>query len=133
MINPESQFPEKVDPLIFFADLSNTNAENFKTHRSMTEKGQYQEAVEFAHNNSIDIFDATLMNCLTNRLHALQEYIETLGRDNHHVFSDDPSIADGYQLLGTDQNELILTDTDDEILVEEVPVGCIWISNYSWN
>lgn len=133
MINPESQFPEKVDPLIFFKDLSNTNADNFKTHRSMTEKGQYQSAVEYAHSVDMDIYDANLMNCMINRLYALQVYIETLNCENHHIFSDDPAIADGYQLLGTDQGDLILTDTDDEILVEEVPAGGIWISNCTWS
>ena len=46
LCNPVSFYPDKIDPLLFFQDISLENVEIMNTYERLIKKGRYSEASE---------------------------------------------------------------------------------------
>lgn len=92
MYDIESKFPDAIDDLIFFSDISYSKKYIETNHRNLLRNGKYSEASEYL-NNQEDItpYSADLLNCASNRIRATQDYL--LNKDivkSMHISDEEP-------------------------------------------
>lgn len=132
MINgtTNSLYPSKVDPWIFFQDITNDKTDSYNEFQSLTDSKKYSEAYNFAHNNDIDIYDAELLMCLQNRIKTLQTYIKNKQKISHHIFGAEPA---GYkEVYSYDSNGNLTDITYSKIdQAASVPDKTVWVNGYT--
>ena len=87
MYKEQSSYPEKVDDLIFYSDVSISKRPIMNQHTALIKDGRYTEASQYIHDNDIHGHFAGLYNLMGNRLAALQERVRTLTKYNPHYFT----------------------------------------------
>lgn len=90
LCNPLSFYPDKIDPLIFFQDVSLDNVEIMNTYDNLIKQGKYTEASEYINSQSgICGYFADFFNAIENRIYNLQEYLLTIEPKQPFVSSDE--------------------------------------------
>jgi len=78
LCNEISAFPNKVDEMTFFQDVSLNTIEYRNEYQGLLSKGRYSEAARYINRqNDIYGYFACFFNMLENRIYALQEYLLT--------------------------------------------------------
>lgn len=73
--NPISNYPVKVDELVFFQDNDLENINVVNEYNRLINEGKYDEAIQYvADNGNIYGFFADFFNLIENRIYNLQEY-----------------------------------------------------------
>lgn len=73
--NPISNYPTKVDELVFFQDNDLENINVVNEYNRLINEGKYDEAIQYvADNGNIYGFFADFFNLIENRIYTLQEY-----------------------------------------------------------
>lgn len=73
--NPISNYPVKVDELVFFQDNDLENINVVNEYNRLINEGKYDEAIQYvADNGNIYGFFADFFNLIENRIYTLQEY-----------------------------------------------------------
>lgn len=93
LYNPISNYPDSIDPMIFFQDISLTQTEVMKTYNDLIRQGKYTEANEFLNNQDICGYFSDYLNAIENRIYNLQSYLLTKEQKHPFVSSDNEPIA----------------------------------------
>lgn len=73
--NPISNYPTKVDELVFFQDNDLENINVVNEYNRLINEGKYDKAIQYvADNGNIYGFFADFFNLIENRIYNLQEY-----------------------------------------------------------
>lgn len=94
LCNPISNYPDSVDPLIFFQDVNLEKLDTMKAYNDLITQGKYSEANEYISNQEICGYFADYLNAIENRIYNLQEHILTIEPKQPFVSSDSEPIAD---------------------------------------
>jgi len=94
LCNPISNYPDSIDPLIFFQDINLDNIEIMKTYDDLIAQGKYSEANEYINSQeNICGYFADYLNAIENRIYNLQEHILTITPKQPFVSSDAEPVA----------------------------------------
>lgn len=95
LCNSLSFYPSKIDPLIFFQDVSLDNIEIMNTYNEMISKGKYSEASKYINKQEgIYGYFADFLNAIENRIYNLQEHLLTIKPKQPFISSDtEPKIV----------------------------------------
>lgn len=139
----KSNYPSRIDPWIFFQDLTNVKEEYFTQFRKMTSAQSYEKAHKYAHDKEVDIFDADVMATFQNRLFALQTYLSQKTKKSLITYNSvDPGATVNviYDVLATQNSEEITTESGEEILAQvtkqvthhygDLDNKLVWISDF---
>ncbi len=95
LYNPISNYPDSIDPMIFFQDIDLTQAETMEAYDHLISQGRYSEASELiSDQEGIHGFFSDYLNAIENRIHALQEHLLALAPKQPFVSSDNEPAAD---------------------------------------
>lgn len=86
--NPVSNYPDSIDPLIFFQDVSLEKLEIMRMYNELVTQNKYSEATEFINDQNICGYFADYFNAIENRIYNLQNYILTKKPKQPFVSSD---------------------------------------------
>ena len=125
----ESQYPDRIDPLIFFQDLNSDKEDYFKQFIALVSDGKYEEALAISKENGFDLVDSDLLNCIQNRLFNVQDLLYTKDHPKRHFYDDESAIA-GWHFLVDGDYDFLETDEGEKIPVAEIGNGEIWVSSY---
>lgn len=116
LCNPLSLYPDKIDPFIFFQDVSLEKVEIMETYNTLIGKGKYSEASKYINSQSgICGYFADFLNAIENRIYNLQEYLLTIEPKRPFVYSDvDPSYGT-HDILSDYSNDALSEYTHEEI------------------
>ena len=79
LYNPISNYPDSIDPMIFFQDISLTQTEVMDTYNQLILQGKYSEATDYiSDQHGIYGYFADYFNAIENRIYHLQEYLLTV-------------------------------------------------------
>lgn len=89
MLNTISQYPSKIDPMLFFQDNSLDNLNIINTYNNLVVQKKYDEANEFINSqeNNHGYF-ADYFNAIENRIESLQVYLLTKAKKEVFMHSD---------------------------------------------
>lgn len=88
MYNVKSLFPENVDDLIFYQDVSLSNLSNKQYHESLIKSKRYTDASKYLKEQSnLHSYSAGLFNLIQNRIYCLQKYLQEKQKYNPHYYS----------------------------------------------
>ncbi len=86
LYNPISSFPDKVDEMTFFQDISLDKKEIMDTYDALVAQKRYTEASEYMDQQSgIFGYFADFFNLLENRIYQLQDHILQKEKENPFV------------------------------------------------
>ncbi len=89
MIDVESQYPIKIDPILFFQDNALDKSDIINTYNNLISQNQYNKANEFIiQHENIYRHSAGYFNAIENRIEALQEYLLTKRSNEPFIYSD---------------------------------------------
>lgn len=95
LYNPISNYPDSVDPMIFFQDIDLTQTEIMKAYDRLISHGCHREANDFINDQEgICGYFADYFNAIENRIYSLQEYLSTVAPKQPFVSSDTEPAAD---------------------------------------
>ena len=95
LYNPISNYPDSIDPMIFFQDIDLTQAETMEAYDRLISQGRYCEASELiSGQEGIHGFFSDYLNAIENRIHSLQEHLLALAPKQPFVSSDNEPAAD---------------------------------------
>lgn len=95
LYNPVSNYPDSIDPMIFFQDIDLAQAETMRTYDGLISQGRYSEAADFMDGQEgIHGYFPDYLNAIENRIYALQEYLLALAPKQPFVCSDSEPAAD---------------------------------------
>lgn len=78
LCDPISYYPEKIDNMTFFQDVSLDNIEIINHYNNLIAKGKYSEAVDYINQQkNVCGFFADFFNLIENRIYNLQEHLLT--------------------------------------------------------
>lgn len=78
-----SDYPDKVDDLVFISDVSISTHDIYKHHEQLIEDGKYSEAADFInHQTGITPVTADFFNMLENRIKTTQTYLLSKNKVN---------------------------------------------------
>lgn len=78
MINTTSQYPNLIDPMLFFQDNNWDNIDIINTYNNLIAQEKYNEANEFiSQQDNIYGYFADYFNAIENRIESLQGYLLT--------------------------------------------------------
>lgn len=78
MVDIKSQYPEKIDPMLFFQDNSLDKESIINTYNNLIAEGKYDEANELvSQQDNFYGYFADYFNAIENRIYSLQEYLLT--------------------------------------------------------
>lgn len=89
LYNPISNYPDSVDPMIFFQDIDLTQTEIMETYDRLISHGCYGEANDYMNDQEgVCGYFADYFNAIENRIYNLQEYLLAVGPRQPFVSSD---------------------------------------------
>jgi len=88
LCNEQSSYPDKIDEMTFFQDVSLNTIEYMIEYQTLLSKGRYTDANKYI-NNQTGIYGcfACFFNMLENRIYALQNYLLNRRENSHEVLS----------------------------------------------
>lgn len=114
MINVESTYPENIDPLGYFSDVTLAQKDIMDQYNDLIEKHNYTEAYKLVSESPIFGWFADYLNAIENRIHATQVYLT----DTYLIHHPDQNLYD-------ETEPTIFKDQNKE---RELAVGDVWIS-----
>lgn len=93
LYSPISNYPDSIDPLIFFQDVSLEKLEIMKVYNDLIAQGKYSEANEYISNQEIYGYFADYLNAIENRIYNLQAHLLTKEPKQPFVSSDSEPIT----------------------------------------
>lgn len=76
LCNPASNYPNEVDPMIFFQDNDLERRDMIDHYDSLIKQGKYTKASSFINQQeTIYGYFSAFLNALENRIHSLQAYL----------------------------------------------------------
>ena len=88
MCNPTSNYPDKIDEMIFFQDSNLENYKILQTYESLISLGKFDEANEFISRQSgIYGYFADFFNLIENRIYTTQDYLQKKEKNNPFISS----------------------------------------------
>lgn len=94
MINVESQYPDKIDPMLFFQDNSLDKVTIINTYNNLIAQKKYDEANEYiGQQEKVHRYSADYFNAIENRIYSLQEYLLAKTKENPFVYSDEEPVS----------------------------------------
>lgn len=95
LFNPISNYPDSIDPMIFFQDIDLTQVEVMDTYDLLISQGRYGDADSYMEEqNGIHGYFADYFNAIENRLFQLQKYLLSVEPRRPFVSSDSEPPAD---------------------------------------
>ena len=95
LYHPVSNYPDNVDPMIFFQDIDLTQAEAMETYNSLISQGRYREAGAFINEQEgIHGCFPDYLNAIENRICSLQEHLLAITPKQPFTCSDSEPGAD---------------------------------------
>ena len=89
MINTISQYPNKIDPMLFLQDNSLDKVDIINTYNNLIAQKKYDAANEFiSQQENIHGYFADYFNAIENRIESLQEYLLTKAKKEVFIHSD---------------------------------------------
>lgn len=90
LCNTISDYPFKIDDMIFFQDNDLKNVEIINQYESLISQGKYSEADTYIEQQeNIYGYFADFFNLLENRIYSLQEHILTKQKKQPFIFHDE--------------------------------------------
>lgn len=86
-MNTSSAFPNQIDDLIFFQDITLDNAATLQHYQQLLQNTQYAEAAQFIQESEIPYYGAALFNLMENRIYATQKYFMENPKTSPFVYS----------------------------------------------
>lgn len=84
-----SVFPESIDSLNFFQDISIDKLSIMETHQRMIANGTYSAASEYLNEQDVTFYGAWLLNMFEERLIAIENYVlYTLEKPDLTTYND---------------------------------------------
>lgn len=78
LCNPTSNYPNKIDPMIFFQDVCIDKQEIMEQYDNLISESKYTEANNYiSQQDGIFLFSADFFNLIENRIYATQNYLLT--------------------------------------------------------
>lgn len=88
MINVESQYPNNIDPMLFFQDNSLDNIDIINTYNNLIAQQKYNEANEYINQQeNVHRYSADYFNAIENRIYSLQNYLLTKNKKEVFIHS----------------------------------------------
>lgn len=89
LYNSISNYPDSVDPLIFFQDVDLEGYRIMESYNNLVSYGKYSEANEYINGcSNIYGYFADYLNAIENRIFNLQKYLLTIEPKRPFVISD---------------------------------------------
>lgn len=112
LCNTVSHYPDGVDPMIFFQDVSLDKMDIMNTYNQLIFQGKYTEASKFiSQKEGICGYFADFFNAIENRIYSLQKHL-----------LDKPSKKNPF--ISHKISDIELAELSDELPIEE---GMFWI------
>ena len=95
LCNEISSYPDKIDEMTFFQDVSLNTIEYMNEYQKLISNGDFFEANKYISNKKgiYGYFDC-FFNMIENRIYALQDYIEKKEKINPHInYSELPEMV----------------------------------------
>lgn len=90
LCNPLSYFPNKIDSMTFFQDVSLQKKDIMDQYDNLISQGKYTEANNFIRQQEgIYLFNADFFNMVENRIYATQSYLLTKQAKHPFTYSED--------------------------------------------
>lgn len=89
MINPKSTYPDIVDPMTFFHDISLNNIAIMKEYEKLITENNYDDANALIESKKGMIFGyfADYCNLIENRIYNLQNYLLQIDKKSIQLFT----------------------------------------------
>ena len=104
MRNTQTVFPNGVDELQFFSDISIDQVPIMENYLRLLNSGNYTSASEYLKNSGVFYYGAWFLNMMENRLRTIGNYLTNLEDLNLVTYSDsEPSeseVFDGMNWIG---------------------------------
>lgn len=89
MIDTTSQYPNTIDPMLFFQDNNWDNVDIINTYNNLIAQEKYDEANEFiSQQENVHTYSADYLNAIENRIESLQGYLLTKGKKEVFIHSN---------------------------------------------
>lgn len=89
LCNPLSNFPNKIDSMTFFQDISLQKKDIMEHYDNLISEGKYTEANNFIRQQEgIYLFNADFFNMIENRIYATQSYLLTKQAKHPFTYSE---------------------------------------------
>ncbi len=93
--NPISNYPDSIDPLIFFQDNSLDKLETMEIYNGLIAQGKYGEANEYGCSHEVYGYFADYLNAIENRVYNLQAHLLTIEPKQLFIESEtEPTVID---------------------------------------
>ena len=90
LINPTSNYPNQIDPMIFFQDVCLEKKDIMDHYNNLIAQNKYTEANQYISQQSgFFLYSADFFNLIENRIYALQSYLLTKQPKKYFVSSDE--------------------------------------------
>lgn len=88
LCNEESCYPNKIDKMTFFQDVSLNTIEYMNQYQNLISEGKYSDANQYINNKTgIYGYFACFFNMLENRIYELQKYLLDGTENSHEALS----------------------------------------------
>lgn len=88
LCDEQSFYPEKIDAMSFFQDVSLNTIEYMNQYQHLIAEGKYSDANQYINDKTgIYGYFACFFNMLENRIYALQKYLLNWEENSHKVLS----------------------------------------------
>lgn len=89
MKNTLSIFPNGIDDLIYFSDISLDQVEVMNQYQKLLNEGKYTEASQLLDSSEVSFYGAYLLNILENRLNKIGKYLLTKEKPIANIYQDE--------------------------------------------
>ena len=90
LCNPNSSYPNKIDPMIFFQDVCLDKQDIMEQYDNLISQGKYTEANNYiSQQEGIYLFSADFFNLIENRIFSTQNYLLTKQPKHPFVFTEE--------------------------------------------
>lgn len=127
----------KIDEKIFFNSVSPDQFDIVKQYYKLIKEGKIEEAVKYINESKVHTFNASLFNCIVNRLKTLENYYyEKYWNDNHWATDEEQKFEmkhnEQYLFLNSssvDDDETIMKATVLDVDIENFQLGLVIAEN----
>lgn len=89
LCNQISNYPEKIDQMTFFQDISLQKKDIMDHYNNLISEGKYTEANNYMRQQEgIYLFSADFFNMIENRIYATQSYLLTKQAKHPFIYSE---------------------------------------------
>lgn len=90
LCNPVSNYPNKIDSMTFFQDVSLQKKDVMDQYNNLISESKYTEANNYIRQQEgIFLFNSDFFNMIENRIYATQSYLLTKQAKHPFIYSED--------------------------------------------